>query len=94
MKKRLAYEKESENSVFTVSKKFNILSSSLYYIKTSLTSNSKYSIYRHQPALLSCIGHSGFGHDAKIWRAMEGKLVLFIQYTATDTEYRCRIGSH
>lgn len=85
MKKRSAYEGEhNNNSVFTVSKKFNILSSSLYYMKNSLTSNSKYSIYRHQLAILSCVSNSILGHDAKIQRPMEGKLVFFIQYIAID----------
>lgn len=85
MKKRLAYEREHKNnSVFTVSGKFNILSSSLYYMKNGLTSNSKYSIYRHQLAILSCVSSSILGRDAKSQRAVEGKLVLFIQYIAID----------
>lgn len=46
MKKRVAFEREHRNnSVLTVSKKFNILSFSFYYMKNGLTSSPKYCIY-------------------------------------------------
>lgn len=85
MKKWVAYEREHKNnSVFTVSKKFNILSFSFYYVKNGLTSNSKYSIYRHHLAISSCGNHSILSHNAKSQGAKEGRLVVLIQCTARD----------
>lgn len=85
MKKWVAYEREHKNnSVFTVSKKFNILSFSFYYVKNGLTSNSKYSIYRHHLAISSCGNHSTLSHNAKSQGAKEGRFVVLIQCTARD----------
>lgn len=85
MKKQVAYERERKNnSVFTVSKKFNILSFSFYYMKNGLTSSSKYSIYKHHLAILSCGSHSIVSHNAESQGAKEGRLVVFIQCTARD----------